>query len=104
MHRTLSDDEIKTLDKLLSIQTRRVMSKNMQIRHNIAPGQVRRLSRAKVTVCENISGKISIYHNNQSLQYKVYKQGLHVDQVLNRKEANKYLDKINRLEEYWEPA
>jgi len=111
LHRLLSDDEIKALDKLLSIQTQRVISKSMQIRHNsnifniIAPGQVRRLSRAKVTVCENISGKITIYHNNQSLPYEVYKQGLHVDQTLNRKDVNKYLDKINNLEKtLWEPA
>lgn len=110
LHRSLSNDEIKTLDKLLSIQTQRVISKNMQVRHNsnifniIVPGQVRRLSRAKVTVCEGISGEIRIFHNNQSLQYEVYKQGLHVDQVLNRKEANEYLDKIHRLEEYWDPA
>lgn len=109
LHRTLSNDEIKQLDKLLTIQTPRVISKDMQVKYNknifniIAPGQVRRLSRTKVTVCEGLSGEITIFHKNQSLQYEVYKQGLHVDQVLNRKEINKYLDKINDLEKYWAP-
>jgi len=111
LHRPLTQPEISKIDVLFSIQTQRTISKDMLIRHNknifriIAPGQVNRLSQAKVTVCEGLSGKIKILYKNQSLHFEVYKNHLHVDQLLSRKGVNSYLNKIKRLEKAcWHPT
>ena len=111
LHRPLTQHETKNLEVLFSIQTERTVSKDMLVRHNknifkiIAPGQVNRLSQAKVTVCEGLSGKIKILYKNQSLHFEVYKNHLHVDQLLSRKGVNSYLNKIKRLEKAcWQPT
>ena len=107
LHRPMSERESSELDRTLSIQTQRTISKDMLVRHNknifkiIAPGQVNRLSQAKVMVCESLSGEITIFHKNQSLHYEVYKKGLHTDQIFNRKEINNHLSKLNALERRW---
>ncbi len=107
VHRPLTQTEKQSMERMLSIQTVRTVSKEMIIRHNnvlykiIAPEQENRLVRAKVTVCETLSGEIKLYHKDQSLQYEVYKELTHSDQVLNRKELNRYLDQLKQIEQCW---
>jgi hypothetical protein len=109
LHRPLAQNEVKNMDPLLSVQTERTISKDMLVRYNknicriIAPGQVRRLSQAKVMICEGLSGKIKILYKNQTLNFEVYKNHLHVDQLLSRKGVNSYLNKIQKLEKFWAP-
>lgn len=109
LHRPLTRLERDNLDYTLSIQTPRVISKDMLVRYNnylfkiIEPGQVNRLSQTKATVCENASGKITIFSKNQQLNYQVYKKGLHVDQIFNRKEFNQKFNKLLNLEKAWKP-
>lgn len=103
MHRALTDEEKEGLDKLFSIQTKRVISKDLLVRHENTiykinePEQVRRLRQAQVLVCENINGQISIYHQDKALNYEVYRKHLHVDQLLNRAGVNSYLNRIKYL-------
>lgn len=110
VHRALTDEEKQGLDKLFSIQSKRVVSKDMLVRFESTiykinePEQVHRLRQAQVLVCENINGQISIYHQDKALNYEVYRTKLHADQLLNRAGVNNYLDRIKDLEQYWHSA
>jgi hypothetical protein len=110
MHRALTEGEKQGLNKLFSIQTKRVISKDMLVRFENTiykinePEQVRRLRQAPVLVCENINGEISIYHQDKALHYEVYRTKLHADQLLNRAGVNSYLNQTLRLEQLWHPT
>jgi hypothetical protein len=110
VHRPLTEQEKNNLNRILSFQINRVISKDMLVRHNNViykinePEQTRNLRQAPVVVCEELSGKISIYHQNKPLNYEVYRKNLLTEQVLNRASANRYLNRLVNLEKNWRPT
>jgi Helix-turn-helix domain len=100
MHRFLNEYEWHQLDTLFTIQTPHKVSKSLTVRHKkiiykiILPGKGHRLRQAGVLVCEDESGKITIIHNNQPLNYEVYKEHMHDGQIMSRKELEVFLNQL----------
>ena len=75
-HRPLLQNE--NLDLILTYQKTRTLSKNLTVQFNHVIYQIQSnrpdysLRNAKVTVCENPSGQITILYKNQPLSYSVY--------------------------------
>lgn len=85
-HRTLLKKE--NLDLILTHQETRTLSKNLTVQYHKVIYQIQTqrptyaLSKAKVTVCENAQGEVSILYNGRSLSYTVYhKQERHAEVV-----------------------
>lgn len=71
-------ENISILDQHFVLKIERTLSKTLTLQHHSqvyqieAPGKTRRLSQAKVTVCEDASGKITILHDETELMFSVY--------------------------------
>jgi transposase len=105
-HRPLlfSADE---LDLIFTHQESRVLSKNLTLQYNnviyqIQPaGSTYVLRHAKVTVCENAQGEITILRQGRSLQYSIFHKQQRQAEVVMPKEIDAHLEK---LKEPYKPA
>ena len=96
-HMPLSDIEKSQLDFICCKQTKRKISDNLMLRHNNIiylikePNKVLTLRRTGALVCEEESGKITIYHHNQELRYEVYSESMHQNQNLSKKDIQQFM-------------
>jgi transposase len=86
------------LDLILTHQETRTLSKNLtiQFKHVIYQIQSKRpgyaLRNAKVTVCENAKGEITILYKNKPLSYTIYHKPPPQAEVVDTKSLNRHLD------------
>ena len=98
-HRPLlfSEDE---LDIMFTHQESRVLSKNLTMQYNNviyqiqSPGSTYVLRRAKVIVCENAQGEITILRHGRPLQYSVFHKQQRQAEVVMPKEIDGHLEKL----------
>jgi len=96
-HRTLHLSE-KQLDKVLSHQETRRLSKNLEFSYNgtiyqiIRPGSGYSFRYAQVSICEQIDGKTIVYKGEEVLTYETISKSLHKLEIADRKEVNAILD------------
>lgn len=97
-HRALSVSR-EQLDKVLSNQDTRKLTKNLEFSYNNTIYQIKRpgsgysFRGAEVTVCEGMDGKITVYKGKEMLNYKTISKSLHKLEIADRKEVNAVLDK-----------
>lgn len=107
LHRPLCEQEIRELETLCSIQTKRKLSKDRTLRYKNTiykvhmPGKDKSLCQASVTVCENESAEITIFHKNKPLPYTVYKESLAYGEILTQRELQSFLNQKMSL---WRPV
>jgi len=96
------------LDKILSIQSTRKVSKNLEVRYenkiykiqNYGKGY--QLRRAEVTIHEQPNGSVTILRKNKILEYTVIDKKLHGVKFAESKEINEKVDKIlNKKDSLW---
>ncbi len=91
---------VDALKRILSVQTTRKLSKNLQFSHNCTlyqierPGGGYRFRHAEVTVCEHTDGSIEVLCNKESLKYKTRKSSNNQPLIVDTKEINTVLDQI----------
>jgi transposase len=79
------------LDLILTHQERRTLSKNLTVQFKRAVYQIQSnrpdyaLRHAKVTVCENAQGEVTILYQNQPLAYTLYHKPPHQAEVVDTK-------------------
>jgi predicted DNA-binding protein (UPF0251 family)/transposase InsO family protein len=94
---------LEVLKRILSVQTTRKLSKNLQFSHNCTlyqierPGGGYRFRHAEVIVCEHTDGSIEVLHNKESLKYKVQKNQRKQPLVIDTKEINRVVNKLASL-------
>jgi transposase len=87
------------LDIILSRQETRVLSKNLTLQYNRVIYQIETsrptyaLRGAKVTVCENAEGLITLLYKGRSLEYTVFEKQKRQSRVLTAKEIDAHLSK-----------
>lgn len=92
-HRKVLHSPIE-LQQILSIQNTRTLSKNLTCQYQNMEYQIQtkktgyRLRYTKVTVCEALSGEVSLLHNGKALPYKIFKKGENPTPVLDVKTIN----------------
>ncbi|MFN9624039.1 MAG: ISNCY family transposase, partial [Cyanobacteriota bacterium] len=96
-HRPVIVDD-PTLDRILSIQETRKVSKNLEFSFNNQMYQIqttrgRHLQHATITVCQTIDGEILVYYKNQRLNYTAAPKKT-TTLVATRKEAHQWLNAI----------
>lgn len=93
----LSQDD---LARILTIQAPRVLSKNLTVQYDNTIYQIQSkrpeytLRHARVTVCENRDGAITIEYKGKSLDYTVYRPAPHQAQVVSSKQLTMKLDAV----------
>ena len=86
------------LDLMMSFQSQRKISKNLEVRYNnqvyqlIAVERRRRLTGAQATICEHYDGRISILVKGEQMDYKVFKRGEQPKPVEDEKTLNHRVD------------
>jgi len=101
--------ELETLQHILSIQSTRKLSKNLELSFNnviyqvIYEGKGRRLQQSLVTVCEMLNGDIHLLLRGKLLAYKTIQLRTKAA-TLDEKSLNAYLDKNMRLKPRTKPA
>jgi hypothetical protein len=94
----LSDD----LDRIFTWQETRTLSKNLSIQFKKVVYQIQTerptyaLRKAKVTVCQNAEGKISILYKDKELAYSIFKKQARQSQVLSSKDVNRKVEKVRK--------
>jgi transposase len=89
-----------SLEMILSVQSERKLSKNLEFSHNsvlyqiVGQGHGYRLRYTTVTVCEHMDGNVEVYHGNQLLQYTTMLCQRQQPPVVGSKEINPYIDQI----------
>jgi hypothetical protein len=95
-HRPLEQPE--ALKHVLSVQTTRKLSKNLEFSHsNIIyqiqrPGGGYRLRHAEVTISENTEGEKEVFYGKERLQYKILTRLTKQPPVVDTKEINPLID------------
>lgn len=93
----LSDDAI---DKILSYQTVRKLSKALECSYHttiyqvIAPKRKYQLQNKPVLICENHEGKVTLFHHNESLEFKTLKTRTKAAEVVDDKALNAKVDRL----------
>jgi hypothetical protein len=91
---------VDALKRILSVQTTRKLSKNLQFSHNCTlyqierPGGGYRFRHAEVIVCEHTDGSVEILCSNESLKFRVQKNPNTQPLIVDNKEINTVLDQI----------
>ena len=94
-HRPLlkSDD----LDTILTRQKTGTLSKNLTVQYNKVIYQVQTkrpdyaLRKARVTVCENAEGDVTILYKNKPLPYSIYQQSVRQSEVVDTKTLDSHI-------------
>jgi transposase len=100
----------ETLDDILSVQSTRKLSKNLELSFNnkiyqvLNEGYGRRLQQSLITVCEHLDGTIHLLHQERRLDYKTISVRTKVKPVLDEKLLNQHLDAIQHLKRPAKPA
>ncbi|GHT91831.1 hypothetical protein FACS1894122_04840 [Alphaproteobacteria bacterium] len=90
----------EALRNILSIQTNRKLSKNLEFSHNCVlyqiVGQWRgyRLRHATVTVCEHMNGEIEVIYNGSSLSYNILANNKKTPAIADAKEVSVLVDHL----------
>jgi hypothetical protein len=98
-HRPLYHD-LEALKRILSIQSTRKVTKNLEFSHNCNLYQIQRpgggyhLRNAAVTVCEYTDGTVGVFYKNEALQYKVKAQSTKQPPTLDTKEINPFINQL----------
>ena len=94
----LTDD----LDQILTWQESRTLSKNLTIQFRKVVYQIQTerptyaLRKAKVTVCLDAEGKVTILYKNKELAYTIFKKQAKQAQVSSSKDLDRKVDKIRK--------
>jgi len=97
VHVTLTEEEIKKIDKLFTIQSTRRISKALTISLRKSLYLIknqrypRRLVGKTVTINEYSNGKIELYLNNIALEYEIIKHNDFQERVLSIREIHEFL-------------
>ncbi len=100
----------ETLDDILSVQSTRKLSKNLELSFNnkiyqvLNEGYGRRLQQSYITVCEHLDGTIHLLHQERRLDYKTIAVRTKVKSVLDEKLLNQHLDAIQHLKRPTKPT
>jgi transposase len=98
-HRTLYHTPEK-LRQILSVQTNRKVSKNLELSHNcilyqlVSSGLGYHLRHTTVTVCERIDGEVDIVYKEKSLPYKKKINEVKSPLIVDTKELNSLVDRM----------
>ena len=85
LDRILTHQETRTLSKNLTLQFQRVIYQVQTDRPGFA------LRKARVTVCENAQGEVTILYKNQPLAYTIYQKPLHQAQIVDSQTLDRQL-------------
>lgn len=90
------------LDLILSYQDGRTLSKNLEISYDNIIYQIKthttgyRLRHAKVTVCEDLNGMITILHNGKKLDFTRHDRAKHNAEIVDAKQLGRKVDSIKQ--------
>lgn len=111
MHRplNLSDEE---LNFIFSIQATRIASKNLELSYDNVVYQIQvinqgyALRHAKILICKDLNGAVSLVYKNKKLEYKCYRKQKHNGAIVDTKILNKSIDEFisNSVWEKYDPA
>jgi hypothetical protein len=88
------------LRRILSVQSERKLSKNLECSHNgilyqiTGQGHGYRLRHAAVTICEGMNGDVRIYHGERALPYTIMPCERKQPLIIDAKEINSYVDQL----------
>jgi len=92
------------LDLIFAIQKTRTLSKNLTIQYKNTIYQIktknrsRRLRFAKVTVCEDFNGTVTLIYQGKALEYSTYEKAKKPTPLENEKTINQRVDKAIELQ------
>lgn len=92
--------EPEALKRILSIQSTRKVTKNLEFSHNCNLYQIQRpgggyhLRNAAVTVCEYTDGTVGVFYKGESLQYIVKSQPTKQPPTIDTKEINPFINQL----------
>lgn len=110
-HRPVPHDE-RELNLILSIHSRRKLSKNLTMQYNNNLYQIKlkgigyALRGAAVTVCEDFAGNITILYNGRALAWEIFQRGEFPPPVVDGKQLNQAVDQTiqqQRKNKPWKP-
>lgn len=90
------------LDQILTWQETRIISKNLSIQFKNVVYQIQTdrptyaLRKAKVRVCLNANGNITILYKNKELAYTIFKKQAKQAEVLSSKDLDRKVDKVRK--------
>lgn len=102
-HRQVLHSESE-LDLIFTVQKTRTLSKNLTTQYNNTIYQVktknrsRRLRFAKVTVCEDFNGTVTLLYQGETLEYSTYEKDKKPTPLENEKTINQRVDKAIELQ------
>lgn len=88
------------MDLIFSIKTDRTLSKNLELCHDNVVYKVQTdkpgyaLRHAKVTVCEDLSGKVTLLYKGCVLNYTSHKRQRRAPQIVDAKQLDEKLEKV----------
>lgn len=94
-----SDEELNTI---FSIQTTRTVSKNLELSYDNTiyqiqvTGQGYTLRHAKIMVCKDLNGAISLVYKNRKLNHKCYRKQKHNGAIVDTKAINQRIEEFIR--------
>jgi transposase len=92
--------DAESLNKILSVQSERKLSKNLECSHNCMLYQITgqehgyRLRHATVTICECMNGDVDVYYGERMLPYATKACERKQPPVVDAKEINSYVDQL----------
>ena len=105
-----SDEELKLI---LSIHSRRKMSKNLTLQYRNTLYQVKikgigyAMRGAGVTVCQDFNGNVALLYKGKRLAYSTYKLGEIPPAIADEKTLNRHVDQAIQAQQKqtrWKPA
>lgn len=90
------------LSQILTWQETRVISKNLSVQFRNVVYQIQTdrptyaLRKAKVTVCSDVDGNVTILYKNKELAYKIFKKQAKQSEVLSSKDVNHKVDRVRK--------
>lgn len=98
------------LDALFSVQDTRMLSKNLELSYHGTLYQVKtagvgcRLRHAKVTVCEDVQGHVTLWYQGRNLPYTRYEKAYRANETVNAKQVSARVDQVIQLTKPTVPA
>ena len=92
--------EPEALKRILSVQSTRKVTKNLEFSHNCNLYQIQRpgggyhLRNATVIVCEGTDGVIEVFYKSESLRYKITPQFTKQPKPVDTKEINPFINHL----------
>ena len=101
MHRKDLPDA-DTLNLIFSFQENRKLSKNLEMSYGNMTYQVKTagigygLRHATITVCEDLSGNVSLIYKGRALSYKCHKKQKCAPDIIHAKQLERKLDQVKK--------